>query len=75
MRRNKFYARFYDNLDKAQRVAFYKEAFPLMKVSHSSFYYKVRHGNLLPKEAYRIKDVLKKYGCTTEDLLSLGVVE
>jgi len=75
MRRNKFYARFYANLDKAQRVAFFKEAFPLLGVSHSTFYYKVEHGNLYPKEAFRIKDVLIKYGCTREDLLSLGVME
>lgn len=75
MRRNRFYAKFYANLSKAQRVAFYREAFPLMGVSHSTFYYKVEHGNIYPSEACRIKDVLKKYGCTREDLLSLGVME
>lgn len=75
MRKKKPFAKFYDTLGKAERIAFYKEAFPLLGCSHSTFYYKVAHGNLLPKEALHIKEVLKKYGCTGEMLLSMGVLE
>jgi len=75
MKKKKPFAQFYYMLDKAQRVAFFKEAFPLMGVSHSTFCYKAMHGNIYPSEALRIKDVLIKYGCSKETLLSMGIVE
>jgi len=71
----KTFARFYALLSKEDRVGFFKKAFPLMGVSHSTFYYKAKHGNIYPSEAAKIKEVLIEYGCTKEDLLSLGVVE
>lgn len=69
------FARFYALLSKGQRVSFFKKAFPKMGISHSTFYYKAAHGNLYPSEATAIKDILKEYGCTSEELLSMGVVE
>ena len=69
------YARFYALLSKEDRVAFFKKAFKLMGVSHSTFYYKAKHGNIYPSETVKIKEVLIEYGCTKEELLSMGVME
>lgn len=74
-RRIKPFVKFYSMLDKRDRVQFFKEAFPLLGIARSSFYYKVSHGNLYPSEAAKIKHVLEKYGCSEKDLLSLGVVD
>lgn len=71
------FAKFYAFLSKEDRVKFYSEAWPLLEkhMCRSTFYYKVKYGNLLPHEALLIKDILKKYGATKEVLLSLGIVE
>lgn len=75
--RKKPLARFYDFLSKKDRVNFYREAWPRLEnhMCRSTFYYKLKNGNLLPHEALLIKDILKKYGATKEVLLSLGIVE
>ncbi len=71
------FAKFYAFLSKEDRVKFYKEAWPRLEkhMVRSTFYYKMKYGNLLPHEALLIKDLLKKYGATKEVLLSLGIVE
>lgn len=69
------FARFYDGLDKRQRMEFRKEAMSLLNVASSTFYYRVHHGNMFPVELLTIKPLLEKYGCKKEDMLLMGFVD
>lgn len=75
MHKTRPFAHFYTFLDKCDRVRFVREALPILGISKSTFYYKATHGNLLPSEALKLKQVLIKYGATKQQLVSMGVVE
>lgn len=75
MKKKKAFARFYSFLDKRERVKFKNEALPILGISNSTFYYKTKHGNLLPGEALKIKKVLIRYGASEQELQSMGVIE
>lgn len=75
MKKKRPFAHFYTFLDKRDRVRFIRDALPILDIPKSTFYYKATHGNLLPSEALKLKNVLIKYGATKQLLISLGVVE
>lgn len=75
MTKKRPFAHFYTFLDKRDRVRFIRDALPILGISKSTFYYKALHGNLLPSEALKLKDVLIKYGATKQQLISMGVLE
>lgn len=74
MRKMKAFARFYSLLDKRERVGLKNEVIEILCIPNSTFYYKVHHGNLLPSEAIKIRNVLLKYGASKDELKAMGVI-
>jgi len=75
MAHNKAFCTFYEQLTAPTRIRFMHSARLACDWSHSTFYYKVKHGNLSILETAEIVKLAKEYGADEKTLLSLRCVD